>query len=293
MELTVSTRIDKQTTAESKSLSYHHLRSHKSVNNVRDSSKFNTYFYMENGAVRSDKIKSSDLDRNQNFHKFMNYKIDNLSANIDNDYKKYKGKKLPKNAKKMLDIIITFGSKRVKEDKDGLNETEIKAIESKNEIEMDMAALDYIKSLEFEYGVKMVYMSKHTDEKVIHYHVSISQYDFKNHQMLMSGFKKQDLRGLGENLQDMVYDSYKHLGFKRGIKGSKDSHLTIKQMHQAEIISDEKKIQKLKDEISGTIIEVKEFKDRKKDDFIDRIKIINKINKNYNYINKDDLGGPK
>jgi len=117
----------------------------------------------------------------------------------------------------------------------------------KNENDMDLAALNYMKKLEKIYGIKIAYITRHDDEKTRHYHFTATQYDFKNHRMLTSGFKKRDMQNLGENLQDLVASSFDSLDFKRGKKGSKSKHLTVKAMHSNELCTQMKlKVLKLK-----------------------------------------------
>ena len=200
MQLTVSTRIEKRKKHEEKSLLWHNVRASKVVDNVRDDSKNIKVFGFENGNIGAIELNTNNKKQNIRVLEKLQDKLDSLDNMIEEDYKRNKGKKLPKNAIKFIRGVITFGTDRVVEETEtkSLNDEEVAAINQKNENDMDLAALNYMKKLEKIYGIKIAYITRHDDEKTRHYHFTATQYDFKNHRMLTSGFKKRDMQNLGE-----------------------------------------------------------------------------------------------
>ncbi len=251
MQLTVSTRIEKRNKNEEKSLLWHNVRASKKVDNVRDDTKNIKVFAFENGKVGSIELNTNNKKQNIRVLEKLQDNIDSLDKEMEEDYKKEKGKKIPKNAVKFFRGVITFGSDRVVEETEtkSLNEEEVEAINAKNANEMDLAAINYMKNLEKEFGIKIAYITRHSEEKTIHYHYTATQYNFREHKMFTSGFRKRDMSKFGETLQNLVHSSFSGLGFQRGKKGSKNKHLDIKAMHSNEIKSLEIESMKLSKDI--------------------------------------------
>lgn len=237
---TVSTRIEKQSTGNEKGLLWHNVRAADNVKNIRDDSKNIKVFRFNNGSLQFLETNTKNKSQNIKTLKLLQDTLDNLDMQIEQDYKNHHGKKIPKNVVKMIRGVVTFGTDREKslgEETKSLTDEEIEHINSKDSEEMDKAALAYMRSLESEFGIKVAYITRHDDEKTRHYHFTATQYNFKNHKTLTSGFKKRDMQVFGEKLQDLVYFGFKDMGFQRGQKGSDAKHLDIVDMHKNEISS--------------------------------------------------------
>ena len=139
------------------------------------------------------------------------------------------------------EIIITFGTDREKEPKEGLNEEESKFI-NKN-IQMDRV-MTFINAYCAKYGVKCLLIAEHNDEKTKHYHIIFTNYNFEKHANLRFSGKAQTAK-FGKELQDMGAEAFEGQVL-RG-KPSKNRHKNLTQMHQ--IASEYNSEQELKSKI--------------------------------------------
>ncbi len=139
------------------------------------------------------------------------------------------------------EIIITFGTDRKKEPKEGLNEEESKFI-NKN-IQMDRV-MRFINAYCAKYGVKCLLIAEHNDEKTKHYHIIFTNYNFEKHANLRFSGKAQTAK-FGKELQDMGAEAFEGQVL-RG-KPSKNRHKNLTQMHQ--IASEYKSEKELKSKI--------------------------------------------
>jgi len=106
----------------------------------------------------------------------------------------------------------------------------------KNEItqkELDQAFYNSVYTLEKELNIKALNMCIHYDEKTPHCHVQFRNY--YRGKSITNRLKKSYSKA-----QDLVGECFTSLGYKRGVKKSKSTtyerdHMTIVEMHQAEI----------------------------------------------------------
>lgn len=143
------------------------------------------------------------------------------------------------------EIIITFGTDRKKEPKEGLNEEESKFI-NKN-IQMDRV-MRFINAYCAKYGVKCLLIAEHNDEKTKHYHIIFTNYNFEKHANLRFSGKAQTAK-FGKELQDMGAEAFEGQVL-RG-KSSKNRHKNLTQMHQ--IASEYNSEKELKEKIQKLI----------------------------------------
>jgi len=153
-----------------------------------------------------------------------------------------------KDMRSFCEVIITFGTDREKEPKEGLNDEESKFINEN--IHMDRV-MRFINAYCAKHGVKCLLVAEHNDEKTKHYHIIFTNYNFEKHANLrFSGRSK--IAKFGKELQDMGAEAFEGQVL-RG-KSSKNRHKNLTKMHQ---IADEYKSEKeLKGKIREQIISI-------------------------------------
>ena len=139
------------------------------------------------------------------------------------------------------EIIITFGTDRKKEPKEGLNDEESKFVNEN--IRMDRV-MRFINAYCAKYGVKCLLIAEHNDEKTKHYQIIFTNYNFEKHANLRFSGKAQTAK-FGKELQDMGAEAFEGQVL-RG-KPSKNRHKNLTQMHQ--IASEYNSEQELKSKI--------------------------------------------
>ena len=155
------------------------------------------------------------------------------------------------------EIIITFGTDRKKEPKEGLSEEESKFV-NKN-IQMDRV-MRFINAYCAKYGVKYLLIAEHNDEKTKHYHIIFTNYNFEKHANLRFSGKAQTAE-FGKELQDMGAEAFEGQVL-RG-KPSNNRHKSLTQMHQ--IAREYKSEQELKEKIQKLIeAEVNKYMQKEK-----------------------------
>ena len=143
------------------------------------------------------------------------------------------------------EVIITFGTDRKKEPKEGLNDEESKFINEN--IQMDRV-MRFINAYCAKHGVKCLLVAEHNDEKTKHYHIIFTNYNFEKHANLRFSGRSKTAK-FGKELQDMGAEAFEGQVL-RG-KSSKNRHKNLTQMHQ---IADEYKSEKeLKEKIQKLI----------------------------------------
>ncbi len=146
------------------------------------------------------------------------------------------------------EVIITFGTDREKEPKEGLNGEESKFINEN--IQMDRV-MRFVNAYCAKYGAKCLLVAEHNDEKTKHYHIIFTNYNFEKHANLRFSGRSQTAK-FGKELQDMGAEAFEGQVL-RG-KPSKNRHKNLTKMHQ---IADEYKSEKeLKDKIREQIISI-------------------------------------
>ena len=143
------------------------------------------------------------------------------------------------------EVIITFGTDREKEPKEGLNEEESKFINEN--IQMDRV-MRFINAYCSKYGVKCLLVAEHNDEKPKHYHIRFTNYNFEKHANLRFSGRSKTAK-FGQELQDMGAEAFEGQVL-RG-KSSKNRHKNLTQMHQ--IASEYKSEKELKEKIQKLI----------------------------------------
>lgn len=144
------------------------------------------------------------------------------------------------------EVIITFGTDREKEPKEGLNDEESKFINEN--IHMDRV-MRFVNAYCAKYGVKCLLVAEHNDEKTKHYHIIFTNYNFEKHANLRFSGRSQTAK-FGKELQDMGAEAFEGQVL-RG-KPSNSRHKNLTQMHQ---IASEYKSEK---ELKGKIRELME-----------------------------------
>ena len=143
------------------------------------------------------------------------------------------------------EVIITFGTDREKEPKEGLNDEESKFINEN--IHMDRV-MRFINAYCAKYGAKCLLVAEHNDEKTKHYHIIFTNYNFEKHANLRFSGRSKTAK-FGQELQDMGAEAFEGQVL-RG-KSSKNRHKNLTQMHQ--IASEYKSEQELKEKIQKLI----------------------------------------
>lgn len=150
-----------------------------------------------------------------------------------------------KDMRSFCEIIITFGTDRKKEPKEGLNDEESKFI---NETICMDRVMRFINVYCAKYGVKCLLVAEHNDEKTKHYHIIFTNYNFEKHANLRFSGRSKTAK-FGQDLQDMGAEAFEGQVL-RG-KPSKNRHKNLTKMHQ--IASEYKSEQELKEKIQKLI----------------------------------------
>ena len=153
-----------------------------------------------------------------------------------------------KDMSSFCEIIITFGTDRKKEPKEGLNEEESKFINEN--IRMDRV-MRFINTYCSKYGVKCLLVAEHNDEKTKHYQIIFTNYNFEKHANLRFSGRSQTAK-FGQELQDMGAEAFEGQVL-RG-KPSNNRHKSLTKMHQ--IAREYKSEQELKSKIREQIISI-------------------------------------
>lgn len=169
----------------------------------------------------------------------MKQKHADLVKKAKEDYFENHKKNLPSNTNFGVCGVVTFGvtddikQNRTEED-DGLSDIEADFI---NRQEKDECVKTYLRNLEKEYGVKILYCVRHSDEKTDHYHFQTINYNFAKNQALYKDMSRAKTAQFGSQLQDLVSESFDGTPFQRGIKNrpKKAKHLDVANMHKKEI----------------------------------------------------------
>ena len=205
---------------------------------LRGKSTHNRYIvlseYNNNGNMRE--INSSD--KNFNDKKYIKSLIMQYHKMMKDDYesqiKTYKNGKVVKNHWRdnmvgFSEVVISFGTERDKEPKEGLNSTEVNFINAK-------VSLDRVQRFAnlycAKYNVKCLLIAEHNDEKTKHYQLIFTNYLFGEHKNIRFDGKRET-SAFGGGLQEMGAEAFDGIA-NRGLKGSKLRHKNLKQMHKTE-----------------------------------------------------------
>ena len=144
-----------------------------------------------------------------------------------------------------FEVIITFGTDREKEPKEGLNDEESKFINEN--ICMDRV-MRFVNAYCAKYGAKCLLVAEHNDEKTKHYHIIFTNYNFEKHANLRFSGRSKTAK-FGKELQDMGAEAFEGQVL-RG-KPSNNRHKNLTQMHK--IASEYKSEKELKEKIQKLI----------------------------------------
>ena len=150
-----------------------------------------------------------------------------------------------KDMRSFCEIIITFGTDREKEPKEGLNDEESKFINEN--IHMDRV-MRFVNAYCAKYGAKCLLVAEHNDEKTKHFHIFFTNYNFEKHANLRFSGRSKTAK-FGQDLQDMGAEAFEGQVL-RG-KPGKNRHKNLTKMHQ--IASEYKSEQELKEKIQKLI----------------------------------------
>ena len=150
-----------------------------------------------------------------------------------------------KDMRSFFEIIITFGTDREKEPKEGLNDEESKFINEN--IHMDRV-MRFVNAYCAKYGAKCLLVAEHNDEKTKHFHIFFTNYNFEKHANLRFSGRSKTAK-FGQDLQDMGAEAFEGQVL-RG-KPSKNRHKNLTQMHK--IASEYKSEKELKEKIQKLI----------------------------------------
>jgi len=248
----------------------HNVREIKHASKIgylRGNSRNNRYIvlseYNDNGNMRE--MPSSDREFND--RKYIKALLKKYHEKMKADYeaqtKTYKNGKVVKNRWRenmvgFSEIVISFGTDRNKEPKEGLSQTETNFINA--QVSLDRV-LKFARSYCAKYGVKCLLISEHNDEKTKHYQLIFTNYQFENHKNLRFDGKGETLK-FGRSMQEMGGIAFDGIAL-RGEIGSKARHKNLKQMHLDEKEFNDK--QELKKKIKQLVVkEVKKYTKKEK-----------------------------
>ena len=209
-----------------------------------------------NGNMRDANSKDDEL-HNMAFVKKL---LKGFQDNFEKDYgkqsytQKRQGKDIVirrawrKDMASFCEIIITFGTDRQKEPKEGLNDEESKFINEN--IQMDRV-MRFVNAYCAKYGAKCLLVAEHNDEKTKHYHIIFTNYNFEKHANLRFSGRTKTAK-FGKELQDMGAEAFEGQVL-RG-KPGKNRHKNLTKMHQ--IASEYKSEKELKSKIREQIISI-------------------------------------
>ena len=219
----------------------HNVREDKHASKIgylRGNSRNNRYIvlseYNDNGHMREITAGDKEFNDKKYIKALLREYHEKMKADYEAQTKIYKNGKVVKNhwRENMVgfsEVVISFGTDRNKEPKEGLNKTEVNFINA--HVSLDRVrrfANDYCA----KYKVKCLLISEHNDEKTKHYQLIFTNYQFENHKNLRFNGKGETLK-FGRSMQEMGRVAFEGIAM-RGEIGSKAKHKNLKQMHKDE-----------------------------------------------------------
>lgn len=248
----------------------HNVREVKHASKIgylRGNSQNNRYIvlseYNNNGHMREIVAGDKEFNDKKYIKALLREYHEKMKADYEAQTKIYKNGKAVKNRWRenmvgFSEIVISFGTQRPKEPKEGLSQTETNFINA--QVSLDRVrrfANDYCA----KYGVKCLLIAEHNDEKTKHYQLIFTNYQFENHKNLRFDGKGETLK-FGRSMQEMGGIAFDGVAL-RGEIGSKARHKNLKQMHQDEKEFNDK--QELKKKIKQLVVkEVKKYTKKEK-----------------------------
>lgn len=247
-----------QTSSNSKRNSEHDFRI-KKPNYLRDSAYHNAwknqYFGFDAKEVQS-RMRASWNSYNSLFRKRLaneNKQVRNLTIGKQSD---------------ILETIITLSPK--------INEMLENQELSKEDLEeiFKESAKNAIEHYEDIIGEPIEVFSYviHYDEKTPHLHLQMANHTSTGHSIHQQ-IKKSEYQS---KLQDVIAEPFNQIGFTRGVKKSKARHLSVREMHAAEINQQKEELENLKNQIQLHKKEIKaqEISSSSKKEELDKLDIL-------------------
>ena len=248
----------------------HNVREVKHASKIgylRGNSRNNRYIvlseYNNNGHMREIAAGDKEFNNKKYIKALLREYHEKMKADYEAQSKTYKNGRVVKNRWRenmvgFSEVVISFGTDRNKEPKEGLNKTEVNFINA--QVSLDRVrrfANDYCA----KYGVKCLLIAEHNDEKTKHYQLIFTNYQFENHKNLRFDGKGETLK-FGRSMQEMGGMAFDGVAL-RGEIGSKARHKNLKQMHLDEKEFNDK--QELKKKIKQLVVkEVKKYTKKEK-----------------------------
>ena len=248
----------------------HNVREVKHASKIgylRGNSRNNRYIvlseYNNNGHMREIAAGDKEFNDKKYIKALLKKYHEKMKADYEAQTKTYKNGKVVKNRWRenmvgFSEIVISFGTQRPKEPKEGLSQTETNFINAQ-------VSLDRVRSFAniycAKYKVKCLLISEHNDEKTKHYQLIFTNYQFENHKNIRFNGKGETLK-FGRSMQEMGGIAFDGVAL-RGEIGSKARHKNLNQMHQDEKEFNDK--QELKKKIKQLVVkEVKKYTKKEK-----------------------------
>lgn len=248
----------------------HNVREVKHASKIgylRGNSQNNRYIvlseYNNNGHMREIVAGDKEFNDKKYIKALLREYHEKMKADYEAQTKIYKNGRVVKNRWRenmvgFSEIVISFGTDRNKEPKEGLSQTETNFINA--QVSLDRV-LKFARSYCAKYGVKCLLIAEHNDEKTKHYQLIFTNYQFENHKNLRFDGKGETLK-FGRSMQEMGGIAFDGVAL-RGEIGSKARHKNLKQMHLDEKEFNDK--QELKKKIKQLVVkEVKKYTKKEK-----------------------------
>ena len=248
----------------------HNIREVKHASKIgylRGNSRNNRYIvlseYNNNGHMQEITAGDKEFNDKKYIKALLREYHEKMKADYEAQSKTYKNGRVVKNRWRenmvgFSEIVISFGTQRPKEPKEGLSQTETNFINA--QVSLDRV-LRFARSYCAKYGVKCLLISEHNDEKTKHYQLIFTNYQFENHKNLRFDGKGETLK-FGRSMQEMGGIAFDGVAL-RGEIGSKARHKNLKQMHLDEKEFNDK--QELKKKIKQLVVkEVKKYTKKEK-----------------------------
>ena len=219
----------------------HNVREVKHASKIgylRGNSRNNRYIvlseYNNNGHMREIAAGDKEFNDKKYIKALLREYHEKMKADYEAQTTIYKNGKAVKNhwRENMVgfsEVVISFGTERPKNQKEGLNQSEVNFINA--QVSLDRV-LKFARSYCAKYGVKCLLIAEHNDEKTKHYQLIFTNYQFENHKNIRFNGKGAT-KDFGRSMQEMggiVFDGIA----LRGEIGSKAKHKNLKQMHKDE-----------------------------------------------------------
>ena len=219
----------------------HNVREDKHASKIgylRGNSRNNRYIvlseYNDNGHMREITAGDKEFNDKKYIKALLKEYHEKMKADYEAQSKTYKNGRVVKNRWRenmvgFSEVVISFGTERPKNQKEGLNQTEVNFVNA--QVSFDRV-LRFARSYCAKYGVKCLLISEHNDEKTKHYQLIFTNYLFKEHRNLRFDGKGNTSK-FGRSMQEMGGIAFDGIAL-RGEIGSKAKHKNLKQMHKDE-----------------------------------------------------------